>query len=197
MKLIRAGIALQVALAISFGSVQVVAGSSGDEIAAAAAAQVGVTVQYDPSYVALSYPKGDVPIQTGVCADVVVRALRKAGVDLQVEVHQDMLNHFKEYPSHWGLKKPDKNIDHRRVPNLMKFLERKGKGLPLKNTSMDYRPGDIVAWKLANGLYHIGIVGPEKIPGQQRYFMIHNIGQGARKEDVLKAYKIIGHYRWE
>jgi uncharacterized protein len=197
MKHMRAWLAFQAAVFFSLSCVQVLAAPVGNKIAVAAMAQVGVTTQYDPSYVALSYPNGDVPPERGVCADVVVRALRQAGVDLQVEVHEDMLNHFKEYPNHWGLKKPDKNIDHRRVPNLMRFFERKGKSLSLKNDKTGYRPGDVVAWKLSNGLYHIGIVGVEKVPSQERYFMIHNIGQGARNEDVLKAYIVIGHYRWE
>jgi len=179
---------------LGLSCVQLFAAPLGDKIAAAALEQVGVTTQYDPSYVALSYPKGDVPLEKGVCADVIVRAFRKIGVDLQVEVHQDMTVHFKEYPNHWGLKKPDRNIDHRRVPNLMKFFERKGKSVGIKS---NLRAGDVVAWRLPNGLYHIGIVGLEKVPGQDRYLMIHNIGQGARKEDVLTAFKIIGCYRWD
>ncbi len=197
MKLMRAGITLYATAILAVSCLQGLAASVGDKIAAAAAAQVGVTTQYDPSYVALTYPEGDVPMERGVCADVVVRAFRSVGVDLQVEVHKDMLYHFTEYPNYWGLKKPDRNIDHRRVPNLMKFFERKGKSLSLKNEKSGYRPGDVVAWKLSNGLYHIGIIGLEKVPKQVRYFMIHNIGQGARKEDVLKAYTIIGHYRWD
>ncbi len=197
MKGMRARLTLHVTAILTVSCLQALAALVGDKIAMAAAAQVGVTTQYDPSYVALTYPKGDVPMERGVCADVVVRAFRSLGVDLQVEVHEDMLRNFKEYPNHWGLKKPDRNIDHRRVPNLMKFFERKGKSLPLKNEKSGYRPGDVVAWKLPNGLYHIGIVGLEKVPGQERPLMIHNIGQGARKEDVLKAYTIIGHYRWD
>ena len=120
----------------------------------------------------------------GVCADVIVRAFRSIGVDLQVAVHEDMQRNFREYPQKWGLRGPDTNIDHRRVPNLMKYFERKG-----KSTTDAFKPGDVVAWRLSNGLYHIGIVsGPDSA--------VHNIGYGARNEDVLHAWKIIGHYRW-
>ncbi len=107
-----------------------------------------------------------------------------------------MASNFTAYPKNWGLKQPDKNIDHRRVPNLMKFFERKGKSLSITDPRQTYQPGDIVAWKLQNGLYHIGIVSGEKARGGNHYLMIHNIGSGAQKEDVLKAFKIIGHYRW-
>ena len=162
-------------------------------IARAAAGQVGVTTLYDPSYVGLAYPGGDVPPDRGVCADVVVRAFRAAGIDLQVEVHQDMKGSFAAYPRNWGLRRPDRNIDHRRVPNLMKYFERKGKSLPLDAL---YEPGDVVAWRLPNGLHHIGVVAEDRVPGARHRYAIHNIGAGARKEDVLYAFKILGHYRW-
>lgn len=154
-------------------------------IARAAERQVGVTVVYDPSYVPLKYPNGDVPLDRGVCADVIIRAMRAVGVDLQREVHEDMRAHFSAYPKMWGLAAPDANIDHRRVPNLMKFFERRG-----KRVRDAFEPGDIVAWRLPGGLYHIGIVASD---GR---LMIHNIGRGAQKEDVLNAFEIIGHYRW-
>lgn len=162
-------------------------------IAAAAETQVGVTVLYDPAYVRLAYPGGDVPLERGVCADVVVRAFRQIGVDLQVEVHEDMKKSFRSYPRNWGLRGPDSNIDHRRVPNLMKFFERKG-----KRVSMDgpYHPGDIVAWRLPGGYHHIGIVAAERVGGAGRPLIVHNIGAGTRKEDILYSYTIIGHYRW-
>lgn len=166
----------------------------GEALALAALHQVGVTKVYDPAYAILAYPNGDVPLERGVCADVVVRAFRATGVDLQAEVHEDMTKHFSEYPNHWGLKKPDKNIDHRRVLNLMKYFEGKGKAIELK--SQEFKPGDVVAWKLNGGLYHIGMVSNEKVPRQSRYFMVHNIGAGVQKEDVLNSFKIIGHYRW-
>lgn len=154
---------------------------------------MGVTTLYDPSYVRIPYPNGDVPVERGVCADVVVRAFRAIGIDLQVEVHEDMRKDFRAYPRHWGLRAPDSNIDHRRVPNLMKFFERKSKHLPLDGT---YEPGDVVAFRLPQGLYHIGIVAEDRVPGAERFFVIHNIGAGTRKEDVLRAFEIIGHYRW-
>lgn len=160
-------------------------------IAAAAASQVGVTTIYDPSYVSLRYPGGDLPPERGVCADVVIRAFRSIGVDLQREVHEDMRRNFDVYPRSWGLRAPDANIDHRRVPNLMTFFARRGKKI-----AGAFEPGDAVAWRLAGGYFHIGIVAEELVPGTARHYMVHNIGQGARKEDVLNAYTIIGHYRW-
>jgi len=166
---------------------------AGPRLARAAARQVGVTTLYDPSYVRLAYPNGDVPVERGVCADVVVRAFRAIGVDLQVEVHEDMRKDFRAYPRHWGLRAPDSNIDHRRVPNLMKYFERKNRHLPLGGA---YQPGDVVAFRLPQGLYHIGIVAEDRVPGTERPYVIHNIGAGTQKEDVLRAFEIIGHYRW-
>jgi hypothetical protein len=163
------------------------------ELAAAAEAQVGVTLLYDPSYVRLAYPGGDVPAERGVCADVVVRAFRAIGVDLQVEVHEDMRRAFSAYPKLWGLRRPDSNIDHRRVANLMRFFERRGKGL---GPGAAFVPGDVVAFRLPNDLYHIGIVARQRVPGGKDHQVVHNIGQGTRNEDVLRAFAIIGHYRW-
>ncbi len=150
-------------------------------------------MQYDPSYVRLAYPGGDVPLERGVCADVVIRAFRAIGVDLQVELHEDMRAHFAAYPRNWGLRGPDRNIDHRRVPNLMRYFERRGKRLALDGA---YEPGDVVAWRLPNGLHHIGVVAGERVPDAARHYVVHNIGAGARQEDVLYAFEIIGHYRW-
>ena len=161
-------------------------------LASAAQRQVGVTVSYDPAYRRLAYPGGDVPLDRGVCSDVVIRAFRAIGVDLQAEVHADMRRNFKRYPQLWGLRKPDPNIDHRRVPNLMRFLERKGKDRPLAGP---YEPGDVVAWRLPNGLYHIGMVA-EGRARQGHPLVVHNIGQGAQVEDVLHAFEKLGHYRW-
>lgn len=156
--------------------------------------QIGVTVNYDPAYRRLKYPDGDVPIETGVCADVIVRALRDQGIDLQKEVHEDMRNDFSQYPKRWGLKKPDPNIDHRRVLNLMTYFARKDYARPLSDTAADYLPGDIVAWDFGSGITHIGIVSnrntSRKIP-----LIIHNIGAGTQEEDILFQSKIIGHYR--
>lgn len=165
----------------------------GPQLARAAVAQVGVTRHYDPSYVRLPYPGGDVPLERGVCADVIVRAFRAIGVDLQVAVHKDMKASFASYPQRWGLRGPDRNIDHRRVPNLMKYFERRGRALPLRAA---YLPGDVVAWRLANGLYHIGLVSASPGPSGGDFLVVHNIGAGAQLEDVLRSFEIIGHYRW-
>jgi uncharacterized protein YijF (DUF1287 family) len=162
-------------------------------IASAALAQVGVTRVYDPSYVRLQYPGGDLPLERGVCADVVIRAFREIGLDLQVAVHEDMRANFRVYPKLWRLTRPDRNIDHRRVPNLMKFLERRGKSIGI---DAKYEPGDVVAWRLPGGLYHIGIVSNVRNEARTEYLVVHNIGQGALNEDVLRAFTIIGHYRW-
>ncbi len=156
--------------------------------------QIGVTTSYDPAYRTMRYPGGDVPQTTGVCSDVVVRALRGFQLDLQKEVHEDMLRAFAQYPQKWGLKRPDSNIDHRRVPNLMTWFRRKGWGVALTRTAADYRPGDVVAWELSSGLTHIGIVS-DRTTSSGRSLVIHNIGRGACEEDFLFSAKIIGHYR--
>jgi uncharacterized protein YijF (DUF1287 family) len=166
---------------------------AGLDLARAAESQVGVTVTYDPSYVRLAFPGGDIPPDRGVCADVVVRAFRQIGVDLQVQLHEDVKRHFNEYPRLWGLRRPDPNIDHRRVPNLMTYFKRQGKALPI---SAPYHPGDVVAWRLSNGLHHIGVISQRRASGNNHNLVVHNIGQGARTEDVLHAFEIIGHYRW-
>jgi uncharacterized protein YijF (DUF1287 family) len=172
---------LVLAIAMSIG-----AQPTGATLATAAQSQVGVTTVYDPSYVALAYPGGDLPIERGVCADVIIRAFRRIGVDLQALVHDDMRRAFGAYPRTWGLRHPDANIDHRRVPNLMTFFTRRGKSLAL---NAPYEAGDVVAWRLPGGFYHIGIC----VDGET---VVHNIGQGARSEPVLHAFTIIGHYRW-
>lgn len=153
-------------------------------------------VSYDPSYFSISYPNGDVPKGKGVCTDVVIRAYRKLGVDLQKEVHEDMKGHFSLYPKIWGLQSTDKNIDHRRVPNLMTFFGRKGDSLVISSNGKDYLPGDIVCWNLGGGVTHIGIVSGFKSQDDKRYKIIHNIGQGQVIEDMLFSYRIIGHYRY-
>lgn len=161
----------------------------------AARAQVGVTTGYDPAYRRLPYPGGDVPVATGVCCDVVVRALRTAHrFDLQRAVHEDMLTHFSAYPKKWGLKKPDANIDHRRVPNLQTFFARRGWSLAVGNSAAEYRAGDIVTWDLGNGLAHIGVVSDRRAKSGAP-FVIHNIGRGAQEEDVLLSWTLTGHYR--
>lgn len=154
-------------------------------------------VTYDPSYFSIPYPNGDVPKNKGVCTDVVIRAYRKLGIDLQKEVHEDMKANFRLYPKIWGLTKPDKNIDHRRVPNLMKFFSRKGKELPITQNSEDYQPGDVVCWNLGGAITHIGIVSRIKNFTKTRYQIVHNIGSGQVLEDCLFSFKIIGHYRYQ
>ena len=154
-------------------------------------------VTYDPSYFSIPYPNGDVPANKGVCTDVIIRAYRKMGVDLQKEVHEDMKANFKLYPKIWGLKTPDKNIDHRRVPNLMTYFERQGADKPLTNNAKDYIPGDIVCWNLSGAITHIGIVVNKKSNDGRRYLIVHNIGAGQVLEDCLFDFKIIGHYRFK
>ena len=158
--------------------------------------QVGVTRSYDPAYRRIAYPNGDVPRETGVCTDVVIRAYRHAGIDLQVLVHEDMKRAFSAYPKNWGLRRPDTNIDHRRVPNLATFFTRKGKSLAVTRRGADYRPGDIITWRLSSGVPHIGVVSDVKVRGTDRHRVVHNIGMGAQLEDVLFAYQVTGHYRY-
>ncbi len=164
------------------------------QIVTAARKQLGVTVGYDPEYRLLAYPGGDVPLTTGVCTDVVTRALRDQKFDLQRAVHEDMAAHFSNYPHQWGLRTPDANIDHRRVPNLMTYFKRQGWEQPITTAPADYQPGDVVTWNLGGGTTHIGVVSDAKNAAGCP-LVIHNIGQGAREEDTLFAFKIIGHYR--
>lgn len=161
----------------------------------AALSQTEVTRYYDPAYVKIPYPGGDVPTERGVCTDVVIRAFRKTGVDLQKEVHEDMAANFSAYPKKWGLNRPDTNIDHRRVPNLMTFFKRKGKAVAVTDDAKNYLPGDIVAWDLGGGILHIGVVTNVRAE-EARLKFVHNIGYGARLEDILFSWKIIGHYRY-
>jgi uncharacterized protein len=167
-----------------------------DKLLANLIEQTQLTASYDPAYTALTYPNGDVPLERGVCADVVVRALRAGGLDLQQVVHEDMQRHFAAYPQKWGARKPDPNIDHRRVANLMKWFERAGKAQPLSQKAEAYSAGDIVAWELDNGLLHIGVVSNITVEGTTRLAIVHNINAGAKLADVLFAWKIIGHYRY-
>jgi uncharacterized protein len=154
-------------------------------------------VEYDPNYYAINYPNGDIPEDKGVCTDVVIRAYRKLGMDLQKEVHEDMKSNFDKYPKKWGLSQPDKNIDHRRVLNLMTFFTRKGTVEPITENPENYLPGEIVCWDLGGGITHIGIVSAKQSVGGQRYLMVHNIGAGQVLEDCLFSFKIIGHYRYK
>ena len=158
--------------------------------------QSKVTTGYDPSYVKIDYPNGDVASDTGVCSDVVVRAFRKAGIDLQKEVHEDMKLAWAEYPKKWGARGTDTNIDHRRVLNLATYFDRQNKTLPVTNSRADYLPGDIVAWELSDGVEHIGVMTNLWSEPDKHCLVVHNIGAGARVEDVLQSWKIIGHYRY-
>lgn len=166
------------------------------KLSAAAIELCNDAVTYDPSYYNIKYPNGDVPKGSGVCTDVVIRAYRKLGIDLQKEVHLDMKANFNLYPKNWGLKHTDKNIDHRRVPNLMVFFKRFGKEKPITNNPSDYKTGDIVCWNLGGGITHIGIVVNQKSRDGKRNLIVHNIGNGQVMEDILFDYKIIGHYTY-
>ncbi|HBF51439.1 MAG TPA: DUF1287 domain-containing protein [Massilia sp.] len=167
------------------------------DLVAAAREQIGVTLHYDPAYVKLAYPRGDVPIERGVCTDVVVRAFRRVGYDLQELVHRDMKQAWSAYPhpAKWKLKRPDTNIDHRRVPNLATFFSRHGQALNVSKNANDYLPGDIVTWQVPPGLPHIGLVADVRTAAGVP-LVIHNIGMGTRMEDRLFAYPITGHYRF-
>lgn len=155
-------------------------------------------IRYDGSYFSIPYPNGDVPSNVGVCTDVVIRSFRKLGVDLQMKVHEDMRSSFSKYPSKriWGLNKPDKNIDHRRVPNLRVFFERFGESIEVTDNPKDYYPGDLVTWMLPGNLPHIGIVIDEMSHDGKRPLIAHNIGEGPKINDILFKYEITGHYRY-
>jgi hypothetical protein len=168
------------------------------KLVAAAEERTHHIVRYDPAYVRIPYPGGDVPEDTGVCTDEVIRSYRALGIDLQKEVHEDMEKNFSLYPRQrrWLARRPDTNIDHRRVPNLMVFFSRKGESLRITENPADYSPGDIVTWDLGGDVPHIGIVVDEKSAEGGRQLIVHNIGQGPKREDVLFAWKITGHYRY-
>jgi len=168
-----------------------------DKLSSAAIALTSDKVVYDPTYFSIAYPNGDVPEGKGVCTDVVIRAYRKLKIDLQKEVHEDMKAHFEQYPKIWGLSRTDKNIDHRRVPNLMKFFERHGTVLTKAKDESAYMPGDIVCWNLGGAITHIGIVVNKKSDDGKRYLISHNIGNGQELSDCLFDYKIIGHYSFK
>jgi uncharacterized protein len=167
----------------------------GAKIASAARSQVGKTLRYNPSYETLSYPNGDVDIAAGVCTDVVIRALRVSlGLDLQKYVHEDMASNFSKYPQSWGLRRPDKNIDHRRVPNLQTYFKRQGYELKVSQDQKDYKAGDIVTCIVSPHLPHIMVVS-DRVTDLGRPLVIHNIGAGAQEEDRLFEFKLTGHYR--
>ena len=175
------------------------------KLSKAALVRTSASVTYDPAYVSIPYPKGDVPAHTGVCSDVIIRAYRAVGIDLQELVHKDMRRAFGKYPRRWGLKRTDRNIDHRRVPNLRVFFKRRGKSLKITNKAANFKPGDLVTWDLSGSktsslthtkLPHIGIVSEKASADGARPLMVHNIGAGPKLEDMLFDYKITGHYRY-
>ncbi len=164
----------------------------------AAIALIKQKVVYDPAYFTIPYPGGDVPAGKGVCTDVVIRAYRTGlDIDLQKEVHLDMRSNFKLYPKNWGRKTTDRNIDHRRVYNLMVFFRRKGTIKPMTKNPEDYKPGDLVCWNLGGNVSHIGVVVNKKSSDGKRYLMVHNIGGGQVLEDCLFSWKMIGHYQYK
>lgn len=172
--------------------------SIANDLSNAAQSIINPNIIYNGSYEKITYPNGDVSPNFGVCTDVIIRAYRQLDIDLQKLVHEDMKQNFHQYPSQkiWGLKSTDRNIDHRRVPNLEKFFERNGKSLPISNSPSDYKAGDIVSWRLDNGLPHIGIVIDQQSTDGLRPLVVHNIGSGQISEDVLFNWKMIGHYRY-
>lgn len=169
-----------------------------DKLSNAAISIIDPEVVYTPNYIGINYPNGDVPAKTGVCTDVVIRSYRKLGIDLQKEVHEDMKANFTLYPNlkKWGLKTTDTNIDHRRVPNLEVFFERKGKKIPVSQIPSDYKTGDIVTWMINDKLPHIGIVTHLKSEDGQRNLIVHNVGSGQILADCMFSYTIVGHYRY-
>lgn len=168
----------------------------GTRLVAAAVAQTRQATRYDGAYRRIPYPMGDVPPDVGVCTDVVIRAYRAVGIDLQQRVHEDMRAAFAAYPKAWGLSRPDPNIDHRRVPNLQRYFARRGAARPRAASAADYQAGDLVTWLLPGNLPHIGIVSDRRSPDGRRPLIVHNIGRGPETEDMLFAYPISGQYRY-
>lgn len=168
-----------------------------EQLSQAAISLINPSVRYVADYVSIDYPNGDVPADTGVCTDVIIRAYRKLNIDLQKEVHEDMKKRFTQYPKIWGLKTTDKNIDHRRVPNLQTFFKKHGKELSITQNPEDYQMGNIVTWMLPGNLPHIGIVIHKKSNDGKRPLIVHNIGKGQIAEDILFKYPITGHYFYQ
>lgn len=181
----------------AFSPAILLADSRFKDLAGAALARTHVEVAYDGSYLVIDYPNGDVPSQVGVCTDLVIRSYRALGIDLQQLLHEDIKDHFNDYPSKriWGLTKPDTNIDHRRVPNLQTFFERYGETLVVSNDASDYKSGDLVTWVLPGNLPHIGIVST-KVSTTGVPLIVHNIGEGPKLENMLFNFPISGHYRY-
>ena len=198
------GILVAVSLAVSLAIAQTKPATENprqdfvNKLVAAAIERTNHAVRYDGSYVRIAYPGGDVPADTGVCTDEIIRSYRAVGIDLQKEVHEDMVQNFAAYPNQrrWGLTHADTNIDHRRVPNLMVFFRRKGEVVPITGQANDYSLGDIVTWDLGGNIPHIGIVVNVKSADGRRSLIVHNIGAGPKMEDVLFHWKITGHYQY-
>lgn len=169
-----------------------------ENLSEAAISIIDPSIDYDPAYFSIKYPNGDVPKNKGVCTDVIIRSYRKLGIDLQKEVHEDMIENFSKYPNlqKWGMTRTDTNIDHRRVPNLEIFFERKGEKLPVTNNPKNYKTGEIVTWMINDKLPHIGIVTNQKSRDGKRNLIVHNVGGGQVLDDCLFDYKIVGHYRY-
>ena len=181
------------------GENQAVAKTFEEKLSEAAISIIDPSIDYDPAYFSIPYPNGDVPPNKGVCTDVIIRSYRKLGIDLQKEVHEDMIENFAKYPNlqKWGMTKTDTNIDHRRVPNLEIFFERKGDKLPITKNPLDYKTGDIVTWLINDKLPHIGIVTNRKSSDGKRNLIVHNVGNGQVLQDCLFEYTIVGHYSYE
>lgn len=169
------------------------------KLSAAAISIIDPNIEYDPTYFSIPYPNGDVPKEKGVCTDVVIRSYRKLNIDLQKEVHEDMVKNFALYPNvkKWGLYKTDTNIDHRRVPNLEVFFGRKGEKLAITTDANDYKTGELVTWIIGNKYPHIGIITNKKSPDGKRLMIVHNVGKGQVLEDCLFDWKIVGHFKYE
>ncbi|MBE2282959.1 MAG: DUF1287 domain-containing protein [Prosthecobacter sp.] len=191
------GVIIFCVAAVGLGHAQTDAGAAGfaTRLVQSAMERTTHTVRYDPAYVRLDYPNGDVPADTGVCTDEVIRSYRALGIDLQKLVHEDMRRSFSAYPKIWGLKSPDKNIDHRRVPNLQAFFKRRGASLPVTRNAADYKPGDLITCTVPPHLPHIAIVVPAP-DGDETPWIVHNIGQGPKCENRLFEFPLTGHYRF-
>ena len=185
-------------LSLSIISLQVIADNFVADLVTAALDRTNYQVTYDGRYLSIPYPNGDVPGNIGVCTDVVIRSYRAIGTDLQKLVHEDMAANFEAYPSKriWGLNSTDKNIDHRRVPNLQAFFSRQGETLAISDKAEDYKPGDLVTWMVSGNLPHIGIVTDKVSFFSGNPKIVHNIGSGPQLEDMLFSYPITGHYRY-
>ncbi|MEO8240309.1 MAG: DUF1287 domain-containing protein [Flavobacterium sp.] len=183
---------------LSFTAKQTV-NTFGEKLSNAAIAIIDPSIDYDPRYFSIKYPNGDIPKNKGVCTDVIIRCYRKLNIDLQKEVHEDMVAHFSEYPNlkKWGMTKTDTNIDHRRVPNLEVFFERNGQKLAVTEDAATYKTGEIVTWMINGKLPHIGIITNKKSPDGKRNLIVHNVGGGQVLEDCLFDYEIVGHYSYE